>query len=244
MLAGLILLFTPQNLTNKFQFAFAHVFSRPLTIGRNITLSTRIEQPAGDAVSRREYNRLQNHLANVTAQRDQAYHKIEKLSGFAQKLPLEETRFALAYVLKGSNTSVTINCGADYHLAKGQFVLGDNSIIGTISQVGTHTAKVKLITDPTSRIAVNVANQDGILQGTGETSAKIPFIARKHKIKVGDPVFTAKKPGFSTVPWIIGKVGKCTTDDDNPLLWDITVEPVCEIATITDVAVIVMNAGE
>ena len=33
----------------------------------------------------------------------------------------------------------------------------------------------------------------------------------------------------------------CKSNDENPLLWDITVKPACDIKTLTDVAVIVMN---
>jgi hypothetical protein len=43
---------------------------------------------------------------------------------------------------------------------------------------------------------------------------------------------------------IIGKVAECKRDDENPSLWDITVEPACDIERLNDVAVIVMNQQE
>jgi len=38
-------------------------------------------------------------------------------------------------------------------------------------------------------------------------------------------------------------VALCERNKESPLLWDITVEPVCDIETLSDVAVIVMNPG-
>jgi hypothetical protein len=40
---------------------------------------------------------------------------------------------------------------------------------------------------------------------------------------------------------ITGTVAQCKSNDENPVLWDITVKPACDIEKITDVAVIVMN---
>jgi len=39
----------------------------------------------------------------------------------------------------------------------------------------------------------------------------------------------------------VGTVTKCDRDSDNPLLWDITVGPACNMEKLNDVAVIIMN---
>jgi hypothetical protein len=36
----------------------------------------------------------------------------------------------------------------------------------------------------------------------------------------------------------------CRIDDGNPLFWDITVKPACEIGRLEDVAVIVMGTNK
>jgi len=244
MLGGFIFLFTPSKLTNKFQLAFARVFHWPLSIGRNISLSARTRQPLTDVVSRGKHVQLQNYLANVEAQLAQELQRNEKLSGLRKKHPLAEAKFAFANIAKSSANELIINRGEKDGLAKGQFVLGDNSIIGTISEVLSHTAKVKLITNATSQIAVTIANQNAIIQGDGKDSAKIPLFPRKHKVQVVDPVFCRPKPGFLNSPMIIGKVIQCKRDDENPLLWDIMVKPACDIEKINYVDVIVMNSQE
>ena len=254
MLAGLIFLFAPQNLTNKFHFAFAHIFRWPLSIGRNISLSARTQQPLTDVVSRREYdklrrnhNKLQNHLANLTEQLHKEHQKVEKLSGLRNRLPLKGAKLVLADVIRdftnGLRSEFTINRGENDGLAKGQFVLGDNSIIGTVSYISSRTAQVRLVTDPKSKIAVKIAqlNIDRLMQGDSSNYAKIKLIPIKYRVKVDDIVYAREKPGFLDASMIAGKVAQCKRDDENPSLWDITVEPVCDVKKLSNVAVIVMN---
>lgn len=246
MLAGFIFLFLPQRWTNQFQFAFDRIFSWPLSMGRNISLTARMP-PARDVVSRREYNQLQNHLANVIEQRDEAYEEIKKLSGLSDKFPLGSAKLVLAGIIRApidkSHNEFSIDRGANEGLAKDQFVLADNSIVGTISGISAHTAKVELITNAASKIPVTIAqsNVPGLMEGTGHNSAKIPLIPLKHRIEVGDIVYARKEPGRLETPIIIARVAECKKDEGNPLLWDITVVPVCDIGRLRDVAVIVMN---
>ncbi len=245
MLAGFIFLFAPQNLTNRFQFAFARIFRWPLSIGRNISLSARTRSAMGgltDAATHKEYD---HHITNLTKWLEQEHKKVEKLSGLRDRFPLEDVKFILADVLPASDRSANkliINGGKNYGLRQGQFVLGDNSIIGTISSVSFRSAQVKLVTDPTSKIAVRIAglNASRIMQGIGGNSAKILMLSTKHKVNVGDVVYADKKIGLLDDLMIIGKVEQCKRGAE-PLLWDITVKPVCDIESLNSVAVVVMN---
>ena len=245
ILAGFIFLLAPQNLTNKFRFAFAHIFRWPLSIGRSVLLSARAHQQLTDVVSRKEHNLLQNYIANITEQLNQGRQKLEKLSGLRDRLVLEGAKFVLADVITasidGSRSELIINRGENDGLAKDQFVLGDNSIVGTISDVSSRTAQVKLITDSASKIAVKIAglNTGWIMQGNGNNSAGLHLI--KYKVKTGDVVYAGKKPGFLDTPMIAGKVAQCKRNDENPLLWDATVEPACDIERLNNVIVIIMN---
>lgn len=249
MLAGLIFLFAPQSLTNKFQFAFAHIFRWPLSIGRNISLAARIQTPKTAGGSREPSNNIeaqyQNYIANLEAQLKQERQKVEELSGLRNRMPLQGAKLMFADVITSSldqlHSELTINRGTDDGLAKSQFVLADNSIIGTISDTSSRTARIKLFTDPTSRIAVKMEKLtvERVMQGDGNGSAKIRLLQTEHKVKVGDRIYTSRKAGFLDAPMIIGKVAQCKRDDENPSLWDVTVKPVCDIERLTSVAVIV-----
>jgi len=242
MLAGFIFLFAPQNLTNKFQLAFARIFRWPLSIGRNISLSARTSQPLTDAASHREYN---NHITNLTKWLEQERKKVEELQRLRNRTPLKDVKFMLADVIRDSDrlhSELIINRGKKHGLRQGQFVLGDNSIIGTISSVSFRSAQVKPVTDPTSKMAVKIAglNVSRLMQGAGGNSAKILMLSTKHKVKVGDVVYADKKIGLLDDLMIIGKVEQCKRGAE-PLLWDITVKPVCDIESLNSVAVVVMN---
>ena len=249
MLASLIFLFAPQKLTDKFQFAFLRVFNWPLSIGENISLSVRTRQPLGDAdvVPRREYNKLQNYRANLEGQLRKEHEKVEILSGLRNRFPLEAGDLQVASVFPGSfdklHGELSINKGKDDKVAKDQFVLADNSIIGTIGDVSARGAKVKLFTNPTSNIAVEVANTKRVMRGSGDNLARIPML--KHKVKIDSEVMVnSRKTGFLNAPMIIGKVLRYERNANSPMLWDIVVEPVCDFEQLNDVAVIVINPPE
>ncbi len=249
MLAGSIFLFAPQNLTSKFQLAFVHVFRWPLTIGSNLVMTTQTQQPLAGAVSRSETQYL-NYIASLEETLARERERFKKLSGLYNTYVWEGTEFALADVIPvtvaGSRNELTIACRKTTGLAKGQFVLGDECIIGRISDVFPQISKatVELVTDPTSKISVKVAdlkNSDlkNIMKGSGNNSAKIEMV--KNKVEVGENVFALKKPGFLDAPMIVGKVSECNRNQKNASLWDITVVPACDIEQLEDVAIIIMN---
>jgi cell shape-determining protein MreC len=244
MLTGFIFLFAPQNLTSKFQLAFVHIFRWPLSIGGDLALTAQIQQPLTGAVSRSETH-YRNYIANLEETLAREREKFKKLYGLYNTYVWEGADFVLADVItatvEGSRNELTIDCRKTNGLAKGQFVLGDESIIGTISDVFPQIskAKVELVTDPTSRIPVEIAGLKNIMKGSGNNSAKIEMV--KSEIKVGENVFALKKPGYLDAPMIVGKVTECNRNQKNPSLWDVTVVPACNIEQLEDVAVIIMN---
>jgi len=251
-LTGLIFLLAPHKITSKFQVAFIRVFCWPLSIGRDISLSARgfmasAEGSEEDVVSRVRYDKLHNRLANVTEWLNQERQKVEALSGLRNRTVWQGVKFVLAGIITstidGLHSELIINRGSQDGLAVGQFVLANESVIGTICNVDTRTARVRLITDPASQIAVKIEglNKDRILQGTGDNCAKVKLLPTKYRVEVNEVVYAQKKPGFLSTPVIVGTVTQCESNKDNPLLWDITVKPACDIENLTEVSVIVMN---
>ena len=251
-MTGLIFLFAPQKITSKFQFAYVRVFCRPLSIGRDISISAHgfmasAEGAPEKVVSSERYDKLHNRLANVTEWLKQERHKVQKLSGLRNRTVWQGVDFVLADIITstidGLHSELFINRGKKDGLMVGQYVLANESIIGTICKADNRTARVRLITDPASQIAVKIEglNKDRILQGTGDNSAKVKLLPTKYRIEVGKLVYAQKNPGFLSTPVIIGTVAKCESNKDNPLLWDITVKPACDIENLTEVSVIVMN---
>lgn len=246
MLAGLILLFAPHGFTGKFQLAFVHVFRWPLSLGGNVALTARTQQSAEGARQRSEAQ-FRNYVENLKQTLDEQTRKFDKLYGLHNTFVWEGADFALADVITttidGARSELTIACRKTDGLMEGQYVLGDESVIGTISEVFPQIAKanVKLVTDSTSWIPVEVAGIPTIMTGTGTNSAKIGML--KKEVKAGENVFASKykKAEFLDAPIIVGKVARCERNPQNASVWDLTVEPVCDIQALEDVAVIIMN---
>ena len=76
------------------------------------------------------------------------------------------------------------------------------------------------------------------MQGNGINANILPI---KNEVPIGTVVYAGKVPGFIDTAMTIGKVSQCRQDAAEPLLWDITVEPACDITTLENVAVIIMN---
>ena len=205
------------------------------------------EGSPNDVVSRTRYDKLHNHLANVTEWLKQERHKVQKLSGLRDRTVWQGVNFVLADIITstidGLHSELIINRGIKDGLAADQFILANECVIGTIYKVDTRTARIRLITDPSSQIAVKIEglNKDRILQGTGNNSAKVKLLPTKYRVEVDEVVYAQKKPGFLSTPVIVGTVAQCENNKENPLLWDITVKPACDIESLTDVSVIVMN---
>ncbi|UCC99156.1 MAG: rod shape-determining protein MreC [Phycisphaerales bacterium] len=244
MLTGLILLFAPQELTGKFQLAFVHIFRWPLSMGGSVALTARTQQLAGGASQPGE-RQYRNYIANLQQTLDEQRRKFEKLYGLDNTFVWEGADFALADVITattdGSRNELTIACRKTDGLTKGQYVLGDESVIGIVSEVFPQIAKadVKLVTDSTSWIPVEVAGLKNILKGNGDYTARIEWL--KNAVKVGEDVFALKKAGLLDAPIIVGTVSRCERNTQNASLWDVTVEPACDIQKLEDVAVIIIR---
>jgi hypothetical protein len=246
-LAGCILLITPQKITGEFQGAFTHAFRFPLRLGRSITLSARMTETAA-YTSQRTAEQYENHIANLAAELEQKNYQIEALAKVRYRQHgLAEAALVMADVITanmvGSRNELLINRGQDDGLRPDQFVLGENCIIGTVSYVWARQAKVRLVTDSSSRLAVTTtALQKPVwMFGAGNGQAVIRWA--KAQPAVGEKVLVQKYPGFLDCPMIAGRVSECERNDRNALLWDITVRPACDVAMLPSVTVIVTNPG-
>ena len=251
VLVGFILLLLPQSTTNKLNFAFVRIFGFCLKIGSNPASYSAMDFGQGSQfVDRQTHNKLWIAYANLQEDFFQEHQRLEKLASLRIALPSPGTCLVPGEVTIRRENEIIINRGSSDGLAKGQYVLGYNSIIGTVDDVDKNMASVKFITSPTSRIPVRVAlNEDDIyihtiMTGTGSNDAKIRDVKREFNVKTGYRVYAAKTIGLLETPRIIGKISKCIIDEDNPVVWDISVTPACDLNVIDDVTVIIIKSGE
>lgn len=249
LLIGIILLLVPQSVTSKLNLAFFDVFGFFLNIGSSAAYQQKAQPDSPEDALRREYNQLQVAYQNLQAQFDEQKKQIEQLGRIRMTEPDPAAGLVLAKVINRRKNEFIINRGSADGLVKGQFVLGDNAVIGCIEDVSADISSVKLISSSACKMHVKISAPDvnsyynGTIQGDDKDSAKVLNVSKKYKIKDGYYVYAAPKPGFLQSSRIIGRISKCATDETNPVLWSIWVKPAYDFDEITDVAVIVIKQG-
>lgn len=260
MIGALICLFLPESLTSRVHVTFLGLYKFTPSLGRSIPLAA-VASPISlknqdDEQLRRykqlelEKDKLENHLANVSAELAAEHAKADSLSAMRSRFPgLSGAGLIDADVitsLKGGRQRIMINRGEIDGLRKGQYVLALNSVIGQVDETSSRTAFVKLVTDKDSLMGVEIAGSKtlGAMKGTGRDFAAILPNKNSRRANKGDIVYTYKNPGLLDVPMIVGKVAQCKPDDEHPLLWDITVTPVVKIEDIVSVTIVVMNPSK
>jgi cell shape-determining protein MreC len=253
LLLGLTFLFlVPRDAAGRLQLLYAHEFRWPLTLGGGVvrisqtTAQRRYVSPQEHEKLRRDYQQLRNGYANLQMQLQESDRRLELLTKLRAQPGLSHLEPIPAVIIMQVQDELTIGAGRDSGVAVGQYVLSltdaglnGQCVIGVVCAVDAKGAKVRLLTDPTSRLAVHLAGLEWpkFMEGQGNGAAKIPFVPSTYEIRAGDPVYAEAQRGRLDVPIIAGEVAQCERDADNPHVWDITVRPACDLATLTDVAV-------
>jgi hypothetical protein len=249
ILVGFIFLLIPQNVTARLNFAFVDIFGFFLNIGSSAVYYQNPENSKSSPyfVPRHEYNRLWVAFTNLQSQLLEQKKQIEELGRVRMTEPDPATGLILAKIVNRRKHEFIINRGTADGLAAGQYVLGDNAIIGCIEQASADISSVKLITSSSCKLPIKISAPDvdvyfnGTIFGDDMEGAKVPNVPKKYKIKDGYYIYAASKAGFLPSPRIIGRISRCEVDQSNPLLWDISVAPAYNFDNLTDVAVIILK---
>jgi rod shape-determining protein MreC len=124
---------------------------------------------------RQENQRLRDQLAGLESQSIQtrAEQSAAQQLFALQKLPFVGSipSVSVAVIDNGSSNfenTLTVNKGTSSGLAVGQPVVAGGGLVGRVEQVGTRTATVLLLTDPTFAVGVRLGGANvGTAQGTG-----------------------------------------------------------------------------
>ncbi len=164
----------------------------------------------------------------------------------ADALPWRQSRLLTAGTLSGvrSDAAVTsdyfsITPDAPDALRDGMSVLAGEVLVGFIEQVGTHTARVRLLTDRQSSLEVMIARLEDDrylpldarfrLVGTGKRMLEIPDIDHRYieegAIREGDVVLSLATDPRLPAALTVGVVKAIQQDRDNSLLYRLEVEP-------------------
>ena len=151
----------------------------------------------------------------------------------------------------------SIDRGESDGVRDGMAILLKETLVGVVDQVGTHTARVKLLSDVSMQMKVRIGRftPDGFaplqsyfwLAGAGHGTMRIADAQRRDVdagvIQVGDAVLS--DPMRDTLPtaMMIGRITAIEPDHDNPLLSILTVEPAMDESALRRVFVYDPEAG-
>ena len=106
------------------------------------------------------------------------------------------------------NQTITIDVGAEQGVDCGQTVMGPNGVIGQVVSTTANTATVRLLTDPSSGVAVLIQSNrsEGIVTGSLEGLLYLESIDESVLVQIGDVIVTSGLGGSYTRGLIVGTV--------------------------------------
>lgn len=162
-------------------------------------------------------NKLEAEVAQLSEDKKEN-ERLKTLLGFVttNKYSYEATE-VLAFDPSNLRDMVTINKGKKNGLSSGMAVISDGFLVGRIAEVETDTAKVLLITDPTSAVPVTVqsSSTNGIAKGQIGFGLSMEKIPQGEQIKEGDVVITSGLGGEMPKGLILGEVDKIERQENS-----------------------------
>ncbi|HSQ78652.1 MAG TPA: rod shape-determining protein MreC [Nitrospirota bacterium] len=143
--------------------------------------------------------------------------RLRDLLGFKKLQPLNSVAAqVLGKESSPSSRTVTINRGADDGLVKDMVVITAAGVVGKVQTVLPGTAKVILLTDPGSTLAVRVQRnrEEGLLEGKLESCA-LKFVSYYADIQESDLLVTSGLDGIYPKGLPVATVVKVTKREAN-----------------------------
>lgn len=135
---------------------------------------------------------------------------------------------------------VLINRGSDDGIRRGMPVVAQQGLVGRVVQVTANAARVQLITDPASEVAVQMqpSEEDGVLSGSLTGDLSIGLIPQDAEVQAGDLVLTSGIGGSYPGSILVGQVSGIR-QEATALFQTASVQPVVDFSRLEIVLVIV-----
>lgn len=196
----------------------------------------------------KENSSLKHILLESQAQLSALDH-YQKIQSFWQK-SFARLEFAevVAYDPIDPSQGIWLNRGADNGIMTGQSVVADEGLVGIVSKVFPHSAKVMPLISPHSAVDVELSGSGarGILKGQQEKLylhrshwvTRIEYLGNAEKVEVGDTVSSSGLDKAYPRGLVIGKVQNIQKDEKG-LFVSADVLPEVDFAKLREVAVII-----
>ncbi len=153
---------------------------------------------------RAEHDRLAAQVKTLEQWQDVARHleaENDSLRGLLNFVPEPQAHFNTGRVIADSGgafvRNVLVNAGAEQGVAKGQAAMTGDGLVGRVSEVGEHSARVLLITDLNSHIPVLVegSGERAVLAGDNTAVPHLLYLSQRARVSPGDRVVTSGNGG-------------------------------------------------
>ena len=135
---------------------------------------------------------------------------------------------------------ITIDRGTADGVNQGQPVVGPQGLLGQTIDVTSHSAKVRLITDPSSGVAAMVQSTraEGVVHGSIDGALTLDFVSRETTVRAGDVVISSGMGGVYPKGLIIGEITSVKSTPST-LYQDIVLAPAGSLSGLEEVVVLV-----
>ena len=188
----------------------------------------------------REYNEQLVQQYSQMEEYKQEAQRLQKLLDLKDTYQIEGTGArVVGRSSEAWSQTVIINKGSDDGVSTGQTVMGTSGVVGQIVSTSSHTATVRLLTDPQSGAAAMVQSSraEGILRGSLVGLLYLEDLDADAEVNVGDVVVTSGLGGSYARGLIIGTVVKVDAQQGDTSRRAV-VSPNDAISTLEDVLVV------
>lgn len=146
----------------------------------------------------RSARRVEDQVRLSQLERDN--QRLRSLLALQSRTPGRLTAPVIAREAGGWWQTLLLGRGSLQGVRAGQAVLAPGGLIGLVADVTPTTARVTLLTDPTSRVGVWVGRTErhGLLSGAGTPRPLLRFLQKDPQVRAGDVVVTS--PASTLVP--------------------------------------------
>lgn len=228
------------------------------TVGLGQFASVSLVASIGDLISRpfssqkdEEIEHLHAEIAQLKEERTrligvlQENARLRKLVDFKDQRP--EYELSPARVIGRDVTPyfnvASIRLTSEAELDVGMPVISAEGVVGSIENVSGDYAKVRLLTDPRSRIdAVSERNRTrAIVAGfarDGILSARIAHLSSRDQVRAGDVLVTSGMAGRFPKELILGTITSVGKEDDSSAEYIVELEPATDFGRLNEVFVV------
>lgn len=204
-----------------------------------------------NAALREENNKLQQQMIDYEEILRQN-RQYEQLLGIKDSNP-EITGMTPAFVIgrdaRDRYSAFTIDKGSEDGISPGDPVITAEGLVGVVTEVSAHSARVSTTLDVTVNVGVmvNATRDTGIVCGDLKLAedglTKLMYLDRSSAAKPGDKLITTGISGIFPKGLIVGTIKEIHTESHGKTLYAI-VEPAHSITAVKDVFVITSFDGE